>query len=94
MVKSGKLSFLMLLDMITASDTVDHILLEQLKKSYKIRVDAHILINSYLADRMQLVHLMTSDLAFGKLHHSVPEVSVLGFLLFIMNIGDLDVHMA
>ena len=84
-VEAGTLVLLELLDMSAAFDTVDYeILLERLDKTFGIRQDALKWISSYLSGRMQSVVMSDSSSQLSPVTYGVPQVSVLGLLLFIL----------
>jgi hypothetical protein len=64
-------------------------------KSYGIVSNAYALIKSYLSDRYQRVLIDDNQTPsnilseWGKAEHRVPQVSVLGSLLFLFYINDL-----
>ena len=87
---SGRYSVLVLLDLSSAFDTVDHkILLNRLKQEFGIVGSVLKWFSSYLSDRTFSVYVngILSDAT--PLLYGVPQGSVLGPLLFLMYISPL-----
>ena len=81
---------LVLLDLSTAFDTIDHsILLNTLRNNLKI--DGVVLqwFSSYLANRSQFISIDGVQSERQNLHHGVPQGSVLGPLLFCAYMTEL-----
>ena len=77
------------MDLSKAFDCVDHnILLSELKR-YGIHETALQWINSYLSDREHFVSLNQSHSPLLNLNIGVPQGSILGPLLLLININDI-----
>jgi hypothetical protein len=80
----SEVSYLLLLDLSAAFDTLDHsILLDRLSTVFRIRGAALNWISSYLTDRQQFVKFNGATSCNHNLRYGVPQGSVLGPLLFI-----------
>lgn len=89
-INNGKLTLLMLLDLSSAFDTIDHeLLLVRLKRDYSISATSLTWFDSYLSDRNQYVIVGTSSSPPMKLTCGVPQGSVLGPILFALYIKEL-----
>ena len=78
-----RVTLLVLLDLSSASDTVDHeVLLRRLKTTFGIRDTALQWLRSYLTDRSQQVSINASFSEDFPLPHGVPQGSCLGPRLF------------
>ena len=76
---------LVLLDLSSAFDTVDHtILLNRLNSTFGITGSAHKWFNSYLTRRSQFVTVNGATSKTFDLQYGVPQGSCLGPLLFIL----------
>ena len=84
-VDSGHLAVLLLLDLSSAFDTVDHdILLCRLGSSFGLCETALTWCRSYLSGRSQIVTVGNNSGSVVNLLHGVPQGSVLGPLFFIL----------
>uniref|UniRef100_A0A3Q2WLT1 Reverse transcriptase domain-containing protein n=1 Tax=Haplochromis burtoni TaxID=8153 RepID=A0A3Q2WLT1_HAPBU len=83
MADNGRPSVLVLLDLSSAFDMVDHnILLARLEQTVGIKGAALDWFKSYLSNRLSLVHLATSSSSAVPVCCGVPQGSVLGPTLF------------
>ena len=76
-------------DLQKAFDTVNHNILLSKLNHYGIRGTANDWLSSYLSNRSQYVSITGFDSTCQKILHGVPQGSVLGPLLFLININDL-----
>jgi len=76
-------------DLSKAFDTVNHKILLSKLEYYGIRVLAHTWLSDYLRDRMQYVHFEGHQSSFRTIRCEVPQGSILGPLLLLVNINDL-----
>ena len=92
-IDNQKCVVLLLLDMSAAFDTVDHeILLERMSKRFGIKDKVLEWFQSYLQNRTQTVMIDGVKSAAKDLNWGVPQVSVLGpilYLLYTSPIGDI-----
>ena len=82
-------------DLEKAFDSVNHDILLSKCEFYGFRGKTNALLRSYLSDRYQGV-LMNNSFSnnttvseWGKIKHSVPQVSILGPLFFVLYINNL-----
>ena len=87
----GNISVLALLDFSSAFDTIDHpILVHRLHTDFGFTDAVLQWFSSYLTDRTHYVSLSSHCSAFTHVHSGVPQVSVLGPMLFTMYIKPLS----
>ena len=86
-IDSGKITILTALDMSAAFDTLDHITLLQ----HTSGLSGHVIswIRSYLTDRSSFVKIDSSSSPSTTILTGVPQVSVLGPLLFVLFISPI-----
>ena len=82
---NDNISFLFLLDLSAAFDTVDHqILLCRLNSVFGIQSTALQWFQSYLSDRYQSTSVNNSSSSPSQLMYGVPQVPILGPILFVL----------
>ena len=77
-------------DLQKAFDTVDHQILLAKLNHYGIRGVSNDWFKSYLSNRNQYVSINGYDSGLGAINCSVPQGSVVGSLLFLLYINDLN----
>jgi len=81
---------LLLLDLKKAFDTVNHVIILAKLEHYGIHGVAHDLFSSFLSNRYQLTSLDYAQSSDKKINCSIPQGSVLGPLLFLLYINDIN----
>ena len=90
-LNKGNISVLALLDFFSAFDTIDRpILVHRLHTDFGFTDPALQCFSSYLTDRTHYVSLSNHCSAFAPVHSGVPQVSVLGPILFPIYIKPLS----
>ena len=87
----GKLVGMVLIDLQKAFDTVDHEIL--ISKLEAIGVSSVAWFRSYLSDRKQCVDVSGKRSDFMSLNCGVPQGSILGPLLFLIYINNLNMSL-
>ena len=86
----GDVTFLSLLDLSAAFDTVDHdILITRLHDSFGIRDTALSWISSFITGRTQRVRVGSQYSTDSAVYYGVPQGSVLGPVLFLLYTADV-----
>ena len=78
------------MDLQKAFDTVDHQILLAKLNHYGIRGVSNDWFKSYLSNHGQYVSINGYDSGFPAINCGVPQGSVLGLLLFLLYINDLN----
>ena len=90
-IQDNNIVILVLLDLSAAFDTIDHgVLLEKLDKDYNIKDNAQKWFKSYLENRSFSVKVKNISSSFLSLMFGVPQGSILGPILFILYVKQLE----
>ena len=86
----GEVTLLCLLDLSAAFDTIDHdILIDRLQTAFGIHSTVLSWISSFLKDRTQTVTHAGSRSNISDIKCGVPQVSILGSVLFPLNTAEV-----
>ena len=89
-IDDGQCVILILLDLSSAFDTVDHnILLNRLEQRFGVKGKTLAWLCSYLSNRSQFVYIENERSSSRGLSSGVPQGSVLGPLLYLMYVAPL-----
>ena len=85
----GKINCILFLDIRKAFDSINHILLSEMRSNIGISSNELLCFESYLTDREQQCVANGILSSVGKLKCGIPQGSILGPLLFLLYIKDL-----
>ena len=89
-LEGGNFTCGIFVDLLKAFDTVDHDILIQKLNYYSIKGVANNWFSSYLQNRSQYVSINGFNSKLEHIHCGVPQGSILGPLLFLIYINDLN----
>ena len=89
-MKNGKLVSGIYMDLSKAFDTVDHEILLFKCEHYGIRGQALHWLKSYLSNRQQYTQINGVNSNMKVVEYGVPQGSVLGLLLFLLYVNDIE----
>ena len=89
-VDEGNVTVGVFIDLAKAFDTVDHCILLKKLHFYGIRGVPHKWFSSYLENRKQFVTINNTNSNFSNITCGVPQGSILGPILFIIYVNDLN----